>query len=86
MQDQVAGRCSYCSGQTFTPLTMLRAERHTHLDYQPVGGGMFSSTIVRTYGTVCLECGHVMFFVHPEALDKLRKMGRLEAAVPFDTP
>ncbi|MEB2312816.1 MAG: hypothetical protein OZ921_13785 [Sorangiineae bacterium] len=82
MDNQHAGRCSYCGGQAFTPLTRLSSERDPHLDYQPVGGGFFSGERSWVYGTVCLACGHVMLFVDPKGLDKLRKMGPIKAGVP----
>jgi hypothetical protein len=83
MQNQTAGRCSYCRGQAFTPLTRLISNTDPHLDFQPTGGGTFSEERMRMYGTVCLGCGHVMFFVPPKDLDMLRKMGPMKAASPL---
>jgi hypothetical protein len=75
MQSRPGLSCPVCRSQRITPPTASGISSDaTHIRYQTPDGGFLSQGIILVgVGCVCLDCGYMMFFLSPEALERARQ-------------
>ncbi len=67
-------KCAVCGGTRTTPPTSMPADSGwVKLLYKVPDGGFLSQGLsLHCVGRACLDCGHVMMFLDPEALEQAR--------------